>query len=87
MVSFDYLIQDEMGLHARPVGLMVKAVKPYVNTKITVRRGEKEADAKRMFAIMGLQVKKGETITVQVEGENEGEVADAILHIFQTEHL
>ena len=26
MVSFDYLINDAMGLHARPVGLVVKDI-------------------------------------------------------------
>ncbi len=87
MVSFDYLVQDKMGLHARPVGLMVKAVKPYANAKITIRLGEKEVDARRMFAIMGLQVKQGETITITVDGENENEIADTILDIFRSENL
>ena len=36
MVSFDYLINDAMGLHARPVGLVVKAVKPYKESEITI---------------------------------------------------
>ena len=36
MVSFDYLIHDAMGLHARPVGLVVKAVKPYQDSQITI---------------------------------------------------
>ncbi|MCD7844318.1 MAG: HPr family phosphocarrier protein [Oscillospiraceae bacterium] len=87
MVSFDYLIHDEMGLHARPVGLVVKAVKPYKDTVITIAHGDKTADAKRMFAIMALQVKQNETITVTVDGENEQEIADAIRGIFEAEKL
>lgn len=87
MVSFEYLIHDEMGLHARPVGLVVKAVKPYKDVEITIEHAGKTADAKRMFAIMGLQVKQGETITVKVNGENEQEIADTILGIFETEKL
>lgn len=87
MVSFDYEIHDAMGLHARPVGLVVKAVAPYKAAKITVTCNGKVADAKRMFALMGLQVKQGQTITVTVDGEGEQEIADAILGIFQTENL
>lgn len=87
MVTFDYLIHDAMGLHARPVGLVVKAVNPYKNAKITIRHGEKSADAKRMFAVMALQVKQGETITVTVEGEGEQEIADTIRGIFEAEKL
>ena len=68
MVSFDYLIHDAMGLHARPVGLVVKAVKPYQDSQITITHNGRQADAKRMFAVMGLQVKQGETITVTAEG-------------------
>lgn len=87
MVSFDYKIHDAMGLHVRPAGLVVKAVKPYRTAKITISHGEKTADAKRLFAIMALQVKQGETITVSVEGEQEQEIADTILDIFQDEKL
>lgn len=87
MVSFDYLIHDAMGLHARPVGLVVKAVTPYRATKITIHHGERAADAKRMFAVMALQVKQGETIRVTVEGENEQKIADTIREIFESEKL
>lgn len=53
MVSFDYLIHDAMGLHARPVGLVVKAVKPYQDSQITITHNGRQADAKRMFARHG----------------------------------
>ena len=87
MVSFDYLINDAMGLHARPVGLVVKAVKPYKESESTIEHDGQTADAKRMFAVMALQVKQGEKITVTVKGGAEQEIADAILDIFKTEKL
>lgn len=87
MVSFDYTIKDAMGLHARPVGLMVKAVNQYKQTAITVECNGRSADAKRMFAVMGLGVQTGETITIKVVGDNEQEVADAIKGIFLSENL
>ena len=87
MVSFDYLIHDAMGLHARPVGLVVKAVKPYQASQITITHNGRQADAKRMFAVMGLQVKQGETITVSVQGGDEQKIADQIRGIFEAEQL
>lgn len=87
MVSFDYEVHDAMGLHARPVGRLVKAVSPYKAAKITIKFGEKVADAKRMFAIMALQVKQGQTITVTVEGEQEEAIAAEIQEIFKAENL
>ena len=87
MVSFDYLIHDAMGLHARPVGLVVKAVKPYQDSQITITHNGRQADAKRMFAVMGLQVKQGETITVSVQGGDEQKIADQIRGIFEAGQL
>ena len=87
MVSFDYTIKDSMGFHARPVGIMVKAAAPYKATKVTVTHNGTAADGKRMFAVLGLQVNQGETITISVEGEKEQELADVILGIFQAENL
>ena len=87
MVSFDYLIHDAMGLHARPVGLVVKAVKPYQDSQITITHNGRQADAKRMFAVMGLQVKQGETITVAVQGGDEQKIAEQIRGIFEAEQL
>ena len=84
MVSFDYLIHDAMGLHARPVGLVVK---PYQDSQITITHNGRQADAKRMFAVMGLQVKQGETITVSVQGGDEQKIADQIRGIFEAEQL
>lgn len=87
MVSFDYTVKDPMGLHARPVGVMVKAIAPFKGTKVTIEHDGKTADGKRMFSILGLQVRQGETISVSVEGEKEQEVADSIRGIFQSENL
>ena len=81
------LSHDAMGLHARPVGLVVKAVKPYQDSQITITHNGRQADAKRMFAVMGLQVKQGETITVSVQGGDEQKIADQIRGIFEAEQL
>ncbi len=70
MSSFDYIIADEVGLHARPATLLVKYVES-LSSKVTVTKGEKSADGKRMFSLMGLAIKHGETITFTLEGDNE----------------
>ena len=82
MVSFEYTIKDELGLHARPAGVMVRQIKPLPAT-ITIKCGNREADAKKLFAIMGMAVKCGETVTVSVDGENEEEIAADLLRFFE----
>lgn len=85
MKSFSYVIKDEQGIHARPAGEFVKAAKGFASS-VTVTKGEKSADAKKIFGLMGLAVKQGEEILVQVEGEDE-ENAAASLETFLKENL
>lgn len=85
MKSFVYTITDPEGFHARPAGLFVKEAKKFPCTT-TVVKGEKSADARKMFGLMGLGIKGGETITVTTEGEQEEEAAVA-LEAFLKENL
>ena len=75
-------VQDHMGIHARPAGLIVKLAKG-LNSKIIIEKGEKSADARRLIALMGLNVLQGETVTVSVEGEREAEDCQVMQSFFQ----
>ena len=83
MKSFTYTIQDELGIHARPAGMLAKAVAGYKSV-VTLDNGTKKADAKRLMAIMSMGVKKGHTVTVTVEGEDEDPAAAALEEFFKT---
>ena len=58
MKEFQYVITDPEGIHARPAGLLVKKANEFAS-KVTIKKGEKSADAKRIFAVMGMGVKSG----------------------------
>ena len=86
MKSFAYTITDPQGLHARPAGVPVKQAKAAVPCAVTIEKDGKKADARKMFALMGLGIKSGDTVTVHVGGENEEQVA-ADLEAFMQENL
>ena len=77
MKEFTYTITDPVGIHARPAGMLAKKVAGFKST-VTVIKGEKKADTRRLMALMSLGIKCGETITVQAEGEDEQAAADGI---------
>lgn len=77
MKELNYVIKDELGIHARPAGLIVKKASGF-NSSITILKDSKKADAKKIFSIMGLSAKHGDTITIQVSGEDEEEAFTAI---------
>ena len=70
MKQFTITIQDKEGLHARPAGLLSKAAKGF-QCAVTLTKGEKTADLKKIFAVMGLAVKGGDSITVACDGADE----------------
>lgn len=68
MSSFEITVKDPEGIHARPAGVITKAAKQ-LGGGISITKGSKTIDAQKMFALMGLAVKCGETITVSCEDE------------------
>lgn len=70
MKEFAYTITDPLGIHARPAGVLVKEAAKF-KSEITIEKDGKKADAKKIFGLMGLGVKQGNTITVRVGGEDE----------------
>ncbi len=77
MKQFTFNVTDENGIHARPAGILVKEAKKF-SSSVTVERGGKTCDMKKLLALMGMGIKQGETITVTVEGEDEEACASAV---------
>ncbi|MBQ2705878.1 MAG: HPr family phosphocarrier protein [Agathobacter sp.] len=82
MQTFTYVIKDELGIHARPAGLLVKEAKQFTST-ITLECGGKKAPAKGLMGVMGMAVKQGNEVTVTVEGEDEEAAAAAMKAFFE----
>ncbi|MFP4302667.1 MAG: HPr family phosphocarrier protein [Spirochaetaceae bacterium] len=69
-------VRNETGLHSRPADLFVRTAKLY-ESKITVCKGEKSADAKNIIKVILLNVSQDNEIIVQAEGsDEEAAVAD-----------
>lgn len=74
MKTFAYTIKDEVGIHARPAGLLAKKAKEFESV-ITLEKGGKTTVATKLMAIMGMGVKCGDTVNVTVEGADEEKAA------------
>ena len=56
MKEFSYTVQDALGIHARPAGLLVKEAAKFP-CDITLKCGEKKGSAKKIMAVMAMGVK------------------------------
>ena len=83
MKTFDYTIKDALGIHARPAGLLVKAVKAS-GSSVSITKGEQMVAADRLLSVMGMGIRCGDTVTVSGGDE---EAAAKLLQEFFEKHL
>lgn len=85
MKEFKYTITDELGIHARPAGLLVKKAGEF-QSKVILAMNGKEVDAKRVLGVMGLGAKKGMEVVIKADGADE-DAAIKALSDFMKENL
>lgn len=79
-----HTIQDEYGLHARPASQMAEICQG-AQSEILLRCGEREANCKRLFSMLGAGIQSRETIELQIEGPDEDEIC-AVLETYILEN-
>lgn len=82
MKSFNYVIRNELGIHARPAGLLAKEAKKF-SCSITLTKEGKTVSATQIIGIMSMCVKKGTAVTITAEGSDEEEACAAMETFFQ----
>ena len=85
MKEIKYVITDELGIHARPAGQLVKAATAF-HCDVKVSANGNTVDAKRIMGVMRLAAKQGQEITITCDGEDE-DIAVAALDSFLKENL
>ena len=83
MKTFEYTIKDELGIHARPAGMLAKTAKA-LDSEISITKGEKTVGAVKLMVLMGLGVKCGDTITVTINGGDEDASEKAMKQFFES---
>lgn len=83
MKKFEYIIKDANGIHARPAGMLVKEASKFESV-ITIESGEKKADAKKIFAVMSMNVKCGDKLSVLIEGIDEQQAEKVLFEFFNS---
>ncbi len=77
MKQITFTVTDPQGVHARPAGVLIKKIKEF-QCAATISKDDKTADARKMFAVLGLGIKCGESITLTFDGADEEQAASAL---------
>lgn len=82
MKSFTYVIKDETGIHARPAGVLSKLAKQF-SSEIIIEKDKRSVNATKLMMLMGLGIKRGDTVTVTVSGDDEEKAFEAVFEFFK----
>ncbi len=82
METFEYVLKDKAGIHARPAGVVVKTAKEF-ESKITMENKGKKINCKGIFAVMSLAAKSGEKVVITIDGPDEKEAAEKMRKVME----
>lgn len=78
MKEFTHIIANEIGLHARPAGNLVKLAKTF-SSKVTIEKaGKPPVGGTALMKVMGLCAMKGDEVKITIEGEDEEKAFESI---------
>ena len=67
--SAEFVVGNQLGLHVRAAAMVVRTMSPF-SSKVTIRAGDSEADARSVLDLLTLSASKGTRIVVEAEGDD-----------------
>ena len=84
MVSSTVVVNNPLGIHARPAALIVQQAAQY-RAEIFLSNSEAQRiNGKSIMGVMMLAAEQGAEITVEAEGEDEEEALKALAELLQS---
>lgn len=77
-------VKAKDGLHARPVGEIVRTVKSFAGTTVFLSTETKRVNAASMLGILSLGLKAGSEVTVEADGPEEARALAAVIAIIES---
>ena len=78
-------VLNKNGLHARPSSVLAETALGFEDTRILIRRGELEVDAKSIMELLLLEAHCGTELTLIADGDQAEEALAALSALFERE--
>ena len=82
MKSFTYTLQNEFPMFLGSAGQLAKLAKSYPDTVGILEMGTRHAPLSHPIQMMAMGIRKGDRVTVSVEGPSEVELFDVLCNHF-----
>lgn len=83
MYSVEISVNNATGLHARPAAQLVGKAQKF-SSKLIIHHNGKQADIKSIISVLAAGIKSGSVVTLDAEGSDEVEAANAIKELIES---
>ncbi|MBQ2890580.1 MAG: HPr family phosphocarrier protein [Clostridia bacterium] len=80
----EVVVQNQVGLHARPATFFIQKANEY-KSSIWIERDERKANAKSLLGVLSLGVTKGVSITISADGPDEEEAVNSLIELISSD--
>ncbi|MBO5007559.1 MAG: HPr family phosphocarrier protein [Clostridia bacterium] len=77
MISREIIVQNEVGLHARPATFFIQKANEF-KSLITIARDERKVNAKSLLGVLSLGITRGTAVLLTADGPDENEALDEL---------
>ncbi len=77
MVSKEIVVQNQVGLHARPATFFIQKANEY-NSSIWISKDERKVNAKSLLGVLSLGITRGTAVTLTADGADEEAALEAL---------
>ena len=84
MVSKEVVINNQVGLHARPATFFIQKANEY-KCSIWVEKEERRVNAKYLLGVLSLGIVKGTTVNIIADGSDEEEAIATLVELVNSD--
>ncbi len=79
----EVMVQNQVGLHARPATFFIQKANEF-KSSIWIEKEERRVNAKSLLGVLSLGIVGGTTIKVMADGADEEEAVDSLVKLIQS---
>ena len=77
MISKEIVVQNQVGLHARPATFFIQKVNEFTSS-IWIAKDERKVNAKSLLGVLSLGITRGTSVNITADGADEEAAIDAL---------
>ena len=84
MISKEVLINNQVGLHARPATFFIQKANEF-KSSIWIEKDDRRVNAKSLLGVLSLGIIKGTTITIIADGADQEEAIETLSKLIDSD--